>query len=547
MPEVTLTHFERAAADIGAHGDNDTLPFDVDNRFLSEKQTELAGLAFDFYQQLQRDSVANSKQRISAISVFNERLLAPAGPAGFRVATKIQNFWNLYFNGLGVAIADAFESQRDDRAYSYRFLRAGGVELFDRDRSWRVFREQTSAEASGLGAGTIVVQTDISGFYDHISHHHIENALQDVFPENGRIAAQVIALLSKFSAGRSFGLPVGGQCSRVLAELFLSYVDRRMTASGISWHRYVDDYVLIADSNADAYKALSMLSHALADYGLSLSRTKTIFLSTKHYADYVSTQLGSDDTEAGALREIDLHFDPYSDTAIADYESLRQTVGTLEIQKLLNRELEKALPDTFLVTQIGRTLRLHEPAVAIQLATTLLTPGNLHAFRASWSTIMRGIANLRSTAEFGEISTSLDNLLDRIPIHSPHLLQAEASLLHYLRTLRFQSTDPRSAFVHRTYESSRSDTVKRACIDCWRHWRDRDRFTLVRNRWDELSMECQRLLWLWSYAMGDQGDGVRRQLQQNIRHGWRLGVERQTVPSYASIYEGWCNGPQTGV
>jgi hypothetical protein len=547
MPEVTRTHFERAAADIGAHGDNDTLPFDVDNYFLSVKQVELAGLAFDFYQQLQSDSVTNSKRRIEAISVFNERLLAPAGPAGFRVSTKIQNFWNLYFNGLGVAIADALESRRDDRAYSYRFLRDGGVELFNRDKSWRAFREQTSAAASALAPGTIVVQTDISGFYDHISHHHIENALQDVFPENSRIATQVVALLSKFSAGRSFGLPVGGQCSRILAELFLSYIDRRMTATGISWHRYVDDYVLIADSNADAYKALSILSHALADYGLSLSRTKTIFLSAKHYADYVSTQLGSDDTEAGKLREIDLHFDPYSDTAIADYESLRQTVGTLEIQKLLNRELEKALPDTFLVTQIGRTLRLHEPAVAIQLATTLLSPGNLHAFRASWSTIMRGIASLRSTAEFAEISSSIDNLLDRIPVHSPHLLQAEASLLHYLRTLRFQPTEPRSAFVYRTYGSARSDTVKRACIDCWRHWRDRDGFTLVRNRWDELSMECQRLLWLWSYVMGDQGDGARRQVQQNARQGWRLGIERQNAASYASIYEGWCNDSQTDV
>ena len=320
-----------------------------------------------------------------------------------------------------------------------------------------------------------------------------------------------------------------------------------MTASGISWHRYVDDYVLIADSNADAYKALSILSHALADYGLTLSKTKTIFLSAKHYSDYVSTQLGFDDTEAGKLREIDLHFDPYSDTAIADYESLRQTVEALEIQKLLNRELEKALPDTFLVTQIGRTLRLHEPAVAIQLATTLLSPGNLHAFRASWSTIMRGVANLRSTAEFEEIFSGIDNLLDRIPSHSPHLLQAEASLLHYLRTLRFQPTEARSSFVYRIYDSARSVTVKRACIDCRRLWKDRDGFTLVRNRWNELSVECQRLLWLASYAMGDQGDGFRRQVRHNIRQGWRLGIERQSVSSYASIYEGWCDDPQTGV
>ncbi len=42
MPAIAKAHFSRAAADIGAHGDNDTLPFDIDNRFVKEKQDELA-------------------------------------------------------------------------------------------------------------------------------------------------------------------------------------------------------------------------------------------------------------------------------------------------------------------------------------------------------------------------------------------------------------------------------------------------------------------------------------------------------------------------
>lgn len=33
--EVSLEHFTKAAREIGAHGDNDTLPFDLDNRFIS--------------------------------------------------------------------------------------------------------------------------------------------------------------------------------------------------------------------------------------------------------------------------------------------------------------------------------------------------------------------------------------------------------------------------------------------------------------------------------------------------------------------------------
>jgi hypothetical protein len=159
----------------------------------------------------------------------------------------------------------------------------------------------------------------------------------------------------------------------------------------VVWRRYVDDFVLVTRSQADAYRALAVLSHALADYGLTLNRTKTTLLISKHYVDYVRSQLGDDSEAANKLREIDVHFDPYSDTAESDYRELKETVEAMDIRLLLDLELRKGQPETFLVTQIGRTLKLHDPEVTLQLCRTLLAPTNLHAFRASWSTIMRGI------------------------------------------------------------------------------------------------------------------------------------------------------------
>lgn len=540
MSEVTLEHFLRAAADIGAHGDNDTLPFDVDTNFVSAKQNELAEVAFGFSEELRKDSVSNSKNKIAALTVFSERLLVATGASGFRVTTKLHPFWSIYFNGLGVAIADQLEQRRDQRTFSYRFQAEGGSELFDRGSSWRVFREATSKEAALASKGTVVVQTDISSFYEHISHHYLENLIDDLFPD-GRVGNQITALLSKFSAGRSFGLPVGGQCSRILAELFLNSVDHRMTHDGLRWHRYVDDYVLIADSNSAAYAGLAFLSHALADYGITLNKSKTIMMTAKHYEEYVTTQLGGDDTNAGILRHIDLHYDPYSDNPEGDYESLKMTVENLDVQKLLGNELQKSLPDNFLITQIGRTLKFHSPVVALQLATTLLEPNNLHAFRASWSTIMRGVANLRAGAEYEEIHSNLDAVIDRVAVHSAHLLQAEASLLHYLRVLKFAQTPARAAFVQSTYKYNSSHTVKRACIDCWRLWKDRSGFSSVSSRWSEINAECQRLTWLAAESFGDQGDGLRRQIGPSLEQSWRLGIERQDRPTFAGLYRSWCD------
>lgn len=542
MANATREHFERAAADIAAHGDNDTLPFDIETKFISDRQAELSAICTEFSDELLRDSVENNKNKIDQLVVFSERLLAPTGPSGFRATTKIQPFWNLYFNGLGVCIASALETDRSENVHSYRFKADLGAELFDRNRSWRAYREATVADAAGLGAGSIVVQTDISSFYEHISHHHVENFVDDLIQDGGRLGNQINALLAKFSGGRSFGLPVGGQASRILAELFLSYSDRRLTDAGIKWHRYVDDYVLLAGSTAEAYRALAFLSHALADYGLTLNKSKTVLLSAKHYIDYVDAQLGGGDDEAEKLREIDLRFDPYSDTSAEDYDSLKETVENLQIQKMLNRELEKALPDTFLITQIGRTLRLQDPRVALELVGTLLKEGNLHAFRASWSTIMRGVAALRGNGDYAEIFPGVDVLLDAVSQHSGHLLEAEASLLHYLRALRFARTGTRAAFVQHIFSSTQSTTVKRSCIDCWRLWRDRDGFTNVRNRWQDLNAECQRLVWLSAYRFGDQGVGFRRQTMQSLRRAWGLGIERQQRPSYCDTYSNWCEG-----
>ena len=369
---------------------------------------------------------------------------------------------------------------------------------------------------------------------------------------------QVNVLLSKLFAGRSFGLPVGGQCARILAELVMNQVDAALIAHNVLWHRYVDDYVLIAQTTADSYRALAVLAQCLMDYGLTLNKSKTVFLSSKHYCDYVRAQLGPGDEESSKLRSIDLKFDPYSDNAEEDYESLRETVESLEVRRLLNRELEKALPDSFLVTQIGRTMRLHSPAIALDLASTLLSQQNLHAFRTSFSTIMRGIANLRGDARFQTIHGAIDDLLDGIPQHSGHLLKVDTSLLHYLRCLRFASTPLRAQFVRQLFDTAQHDALRRGCVDCWRNWKDRGAFNYLRNRWAQLTPECQRVYWLASFGFGDEGEKARLQARHAIAQSWALGVElpfdvkkdkeklaklpRGAEPRFATVYADWAEG-----
>ena len=234
VPGVTIDHFRRAATDIGANGDNDTLPFDIDCRLIRDEAEGLAQAANAFFSHLDGLPKREVVDRINSLSVFSERIMVPTGSAGFRITTKIHPFWNLYFNGLGVAVAERNEPLRSARAHSYRFV-TGQDHLFDRARSWRAYREATLADETLARAEGYVVQTDVSSFYEHVYHHRLENQLDDLFLHQSTLPAQVDRFLSKFAAGRSFGLPVGGQCARILAEVMMADVDQALSDASLVW------------------------------------------------------------------------------------------------------------------------------------------------------------------------------------------------------------------------------------------------------------------------------------------------------------------------
>lgn len=552
---VERRHFQKAILNIAKYGDNDTLPFDLDTKFIKDNQIELANIAFDFFnthEQRITQAISYSKSYeeinkllkviatdISSTNIVFERLLTPSGLFGFRTTTKIHPFWNIYLNGLGVAIAERLESVRDARAYSYRYKRDESEELFIRESSWRYYREQTIIDQA-MTDTSYVVQTDISGFYEHIYHHRIENFVADIFPSKTSVGTQIDRILSKLSSGRSFGLPVGSQCSRILAELFMHHIDTALTDKAISWHRYVDDITLIAGNEIEAYSYLAELSHQLSSFGLSLNRTKTTIMSAEHYRNYVTAQLGLNrDSSWIRLSKIDLHFDPYSDTSVEDFEELRSVVETLNVHDLLTDELSKGQPDAYLVSKISQTILLQKKEDVLSLCQTFLQAENLHAFRGSWSTIMRAINKVRANEIFEDIFSEIDDLLDGVIENSSYLLLAETNNLFFLKTIRFKKTPKRGLFVSKLFDNTKSFCIKRACIDCWESWGDRHKFIELRNHWDSLHSEVQKRLWMSGYKFGDDGKYMHKQLSKNLSN-WRVGIKQNSnSDAFVDAYLVW--------
>ena len=158
---------------------------------------------------------------------------------------------------------------------------------------------------------------------------------------------------------------------------------------------------------------------------------------------------------------------------------------------------------------------------------------------------MRGVYAVRSRPDFEAIFPALDAMLDRIPAAASHLLVPEANLLHFLRAIRSVRTETRGSFVRQTYDSTLSWAVRRACIDCWRYWRDRTSFIRLRNQWSNLGSNEQRMVWLAAGAFDDEGVKARDQLRPSLAQSWNLGFETENSLSFAACYESWAKNAAT--
>ena len=126
-----------------------------------------------------------------------------------------------------------------------------------------------------------VLDADISGFFDNLSHSAIMRELSDVVADGN-----ILGLVEKFlragvmEGGKirptRVGTPQGGVVSPLLANIALNVLDWHLHEHGFRFVRYADDFVVLCRSEDEAKEALALVEHLLADrLGLSLSPEKT--------------------------------------------------------------------------------------------------------------------------------------------------------------------------------------------------------------------------------------------------------------------------------
>lgn len=201
----------------------------------------------------------------------------------FRKCCYSEPIDEIIYLSLVLIIAPQIEKKRlnkkENIVFSYR-LRTNLIEeqkpcyLFDNKYSFTPFRSSVSKKANKFDS-KVIVSCDISNFYDRLNLHRLENTLLSIPKIDKNTVALINELLLFWSNRDSYGLPVGSNASRILAEASLLSVDKYLLDKGIKFIRFVDDYRLFAKDGKEAHSWLSILVDRLNQEGLFLNTSKT--------------------------------------------------------------------------------------------------------------------------------------------------------------------------------------------------------------------------------------------------------------------------------
>jgi len=135
----------------------------------------------------------------------------------------------------------------------------------------------------------VLIRTDITNFYNSVYTHSIAWALHGrkiafADKEFKLIGNKIDKLVQYANDGRTNGIPVGSAVSDLIAEILLAKIDQnvslRLKKKKITFlgTRFKDDYRILANSEEDTKKILSVLSEELHKFNLLISENKTKIL-----------------------------------------------------------------------------------------------------------------------------------------------------------------------------------------------------------------------------------------------------------------------------
>lgn len=398
----------------------------------------------------------------------------------FRKCGYIEPLDEIVYLTLAIMVSNKIEKERIHKksktVYSYRLKpdlisEQKPTYLFDLKMNYTSFRNDVSQKVKDPKV-KVVVSCDISNFYDRLNLHRLENTLLAI----NDIDVQAVKLLNEmllyWSNRDSYGIPVGSNASRILAEASLLNVDKYLLDREIKFSRYVDDFRLFANSASQAHSWLSILVERLNQEGLFLNTSKTSIVSASeikqsHVVEKQEEQTTDTEMEKSELPLIIRGYSGLIPTKFRMLSSREKiNLAQINVTEVKKEKIQIDLLDPKDLLKYIRTLVAQEEWNELASTSTVLrrfpqfTPYYLDC-------ILKHSDSLKSSKEI-----IIETIID---------LVNDSSILEYLRiyVIRFLSSEvflSKKVVVNSYYQLKRSEGVYlgRAVLECIENYVNRD-------------------------------------------------------------------------
>jgi len=494
-----MDFYNLAIKNISTHGDTDIFPYPIENALFFDLPDKTKGLLEDIDK--------NFDKWLSKYPVDTIKTCIPVGYTGFRWATLIDPLWNAYLLSEVLKISDKIEASRiqseKKSVFSYRVkLDEETGKIFNMDFNWRKFYDTAIELADKYN---YVVRFDISDFYNRVYHHRLENALQRTNADKD-IIKRIMKILQDISVNVSYGLPIGGNASRILAEVLLNSMDQVMKSKRIQFCRFVDDYIVFADSKEDAFRKLNWCAEfLLKNEGLALQKNKTQVQSTSEFMSHAKATLEGEEGEANKERasflRLHIHYDPYSSTADQDYNELKERLAQFDIVSLIKSEVKKSkIHQAFGKQLLSAVSHLDNPSLS--LAFNVIS-SNLEMLYPIFPSVMQ-LANKKlldcDVNAIGVFINTLCNLVE----NDSYLIHTDNNASYVARILSLVNSENTIQAIDQLNSRS-SALVKSNCLYSMTNLNNHYWLSDIKANFSTLSKWERRAFIASSYFLGDEG------------------------------------------
>ncbi|MFW1642550.1 RNA-directed DNA polymerase [Acinetobacter guillouiae] len=492
-------------------GDTDIFPSSIENILFEDKKDH----CIQHFEDLNSKNRQEFDKYLSAYPPVNFSTVCSVGNTGYRWATLIDPYWNAYFLSLVLKIAQNIEDKRikNEYVYSYRFFpNLSNGSLFDKEINWKKFQKDSITlcenESNNIA---FVVSCDIADFYPRIYHHRLENELQRLAGTNSElreVTNRITSLMQKFSDTKSYGLPIGGPASRMLAELALTAIDKLLLQRRVKFKRFVDDYLIFCSSKEEAHSLLMFLNTKLIENeGLTLQKNKSLILSKEEFINIASAKIYgvSEDiqsTEKARFLNLPVRFDPYSPNAEQEYEEIKASLQTFDLFSMLVEEIKKSNLNQIYTRHILKSLKFQDDDVISNSLRLMFE--NISELYTIYNVIIQTTISLWNRIS-DDVKEGIFLKLEELHENNSYLLQIDVNLAYTVKLFSLFCTDESLIILNDIMESSKGSLIKKLVIQAMGKQNNISWLSDLKNTYSTQSELEKRIFIVCSYLLGDEG------------------------------------------